>query len=201
MSLPFAKISPPKWLRGKCPEPPRYFRFHRPGFRKLRLSIHKPPARLKPFRPCGLRFGDAQSDAARLAAVNAGAAVHNRYNGDNSDFTADQQRYNEAIALWNQRGGNMSPADHNACYGYLTMAYMYLGNEHSALTLAFQSINAGDAEIVAGDAAADPNKTPHYMNASSDYNAAGSNCGVDESNHTSFGGAMSSAETILNNYG
>lgn len=148
--------------------------------------------------------GDAQSDAARLSAMNARGALANRYNTDDMAFDNDIVSWNEANSNWERVKTNMDSAHRMSCYGYISTAYSHLGNERSFLQNAYTLCVAGDSYIDEGDALPanqSQQKTQKYMSASSAYASSDQKCASAESESISFHTALNSAWGIMNQYG
>lgn len=152
-------------------------------------------------QPSSVLLGDAQSNMYRNQATNAGAVVANNYGASNYDYDNDSARYLADADLWDQRGANMTQADHDACFGYITAAYAALAGEHDKLGLASEHMATGEALVAQGDALQDPNKTPKYQAALLAYYAAGMAVGQAGQQHSAFGTPEDQADAIKVKYG
>ena len=142
---------------------------------------------------------DMQSDMARIAAINARPGQ--RYNNDNYDLTNLQAEYNTANSHWNQVYAAMPEPDKTNCYGFLSACYAAFGEAVELLQTAFGAINGGDAAFQEGENATDPNKTPKYNTAKTDYNDATNTLQNEEAKYTTAAGKLAQANLILANYG
>lgn len=174
--------SPPQWFRRDCPAPPL-------------------PSITEEFGAPQPLMGDMQSDMARAQAVNTGATAANNHGNADVVYGEDNDRYGADLALWNQRGANMSQADHDACWNAIATAYANLQTQHDNLQLSAEHCGAGQGFVAAGDALADPNKTPKYVDAKNQYQASITCTGYCGPAHTNFAGQENAADAIKVKYG